>query len=81
MATTLDKIADEDVKRFLSDWEYGEYEYAIKRLQEWLSRCLLGNKESTLSVYPRSFPVWGTWGFKSLLVKVYQRSQEGETRK
>lgn len=72
----LDKLTDEDVKQFLSDWDYGQYEYGVKRLQEWLEKCFLNNPESTLSVYPDSFPFWGTWGFKALLVKVYQRKQE-----
>ncbi len=72
----LDKLTDEDVKEFLSDWDYDQYEHGVKGLQEWLSKCSLDNSESTLSVYPNSFPTWGTWGFKALLVKVYQRKQQ-----
>lgn len=72
----LDKLTNEDPKQFLSDFNYWQYEQGVKSIQEWQGKCFLSNDSSTLLVYPDSFPFWGTWGFKALLVKVYQRKQE-----
>jgi hypothetical protein len=71
----LGNITENDVKEFLSEFDYYNYQHSIKRLSEWLDKCLLSNDSSTLKVYPDSFPVWGTWGFKGLLLKVYQEKR------
>jgi hypothetical protein len=80
----LDTIAEKDAKEFLSEWDYHKYEQSKESLSEWLAKCRLTNDSSTLKVYPDSFPIWGTLGFKDLLMKVYQgkeikkRIQEAE---
>ena len=67
-----DTLTDEDLKAFLSDWDYWLYQDAVKTLMEWLGKCLMSNDESTLSVYPGSFPTLGTSGLKSALLKASQ---------
>jgi hypothetical protein len=72
----LDELTDEDAQEFLSDWDYTRYQDGLKSLREWLLTCLLENSEATLSVCPSSLPFWGTWGFKSLLMKVAHIKQQ-----
>ncbi|MDP2919391.1 MAG: RuvA C-terminal domain-containing protein [Dehalococcoidia bacterium] len=68
----LDTITDDDVKAFLSKSDFEDYQHSIKSLFEWLAKCLLTNDSSALKSYPPLFPVWGVFGFKNLLLKVYQ---------
>jgi hypothetical protein len=68
----LDKLSDQDMKAFLSDWDYWLYQDALKSLGEWLNKCLMSNDKSTLSVYPESFPTFGTFWLKSVLLKASQ---------
>ncbi len=67
-AVPLDAITEDDAKKFLFGSEYINYIDNISSLFEWLNKCFLNNK-----VYPDSFPVWGTSGFKGLLLRLYQR--------
>ncbi len=71
----LDTITGDDVKAFLSKSDFEDYQHSIKSLSEWLNKCLLTNDSSTLKVYPDSFPFWGTYSFKDLLLKVYQEKR------
>ena len=68
----LDSITEDDVKEYLSNFDFWAYQSDIKSLTEWLSKCVLTNDEYTLKHYPDSFPIWGTFGFKDLLLKVYR---------
>jgi len=69
----LDRLTDEDVKHFLSFWEYSDYEHGTKRLEEWLEDCLRDGE-----FYADRFPFWGTYGLKSLLLRAWQGKQEQE---
>ncbi len=71
----LGNISESDMKESLSELDYYNYESSIQSLTKWLSKCFLTNDSSTLKVYPDSFPFWGTYGFKDLLLKVYERKQ------
>ena len=68
----LNAVTESDVKEFLSKWEFEEYEHSLKRLSEWLEECKLTNDSGR---YLYSFPVWGVFGFKDKLLKVYAWKQ------
>lgn len=71
----LNAMTEDDMKEFLSESEYADYESGKKSLYEWLNKCLLTNDESTLKVYPDRFPVFGVSGFKELLLKVCEKKK------
>ncbi|MFC1924062.1 hypothetical protein ACFLXA_01675 [Chloroflexota bacterium] len=74
-AVPLDTLTEDDVKKFLSGTSLWFYESSIKELAEWLDKCLLSNGETSLNIYRDSFPIFGTYGLKSSLIKVYNAKQ------
>ncbi len=66
----LSTITDEDVKRLLSDIDNWIYLDWLKVLQEWLTKCLVSNSNTTPPVYPGELSSWSKWWIKRLLKKV-----------
>lgn len=66
----LSTITDEDVKRLLSDVDNWIYLDWLKVFKEWLTKCLVGNSNTTPPVYPGELSYWSKWWIKRLLKKV-----------
>ncbi len=75
----LNKLAKDDIVKYLSEREYKEWEDGLKTLSDWLENCRLVDSNYTESLIPFVFPYTGVYEIKPLLLRIAGR-KESEKR-